>query len=143
MFQLPREATDFFGDLLYPHVTDILRSDATKPFEENKAKLGSIVAGAVITSNGKLTPDYEYISDLRAANKGDWIYLIIYMLVFTFVTNSGKVMGDFASDRKALVLGAGYVSAPVVEYLTRDSGLGITVAAALKSEADKVQWEII
>ena len=75
MFQLPREATDFFGDLLYPHVTDILRSDATKPFEENKAKLGSIVAGAVITSNGKLTPDYEYISDLRAANKGDWIYL--------------------------------------------------------------------
>ena len=63
------------------------------------------------------------------------------MLVFTFVTNSGKVMGDFASDRKALVLGAGYVSAPVVEYLTRDSGLGITVAAALKSEADKVKWE--
>ena len=37
-----------------------------------------------------------------------------------------------------LVLGAGYVSAPVVEYLTRDSGLGVTVAAALKSEADKV-----
>ena len=34
---------------------------------------------------------------------------------------------------RVLVLGAGYVSAPVVEYLTRDQGLGITVAAALKS----------
>ena len=34
---------------------------------------------------------------------------------------------------RVLVLGAGYVSAPVVEYLTRDTGLGVTVAAALKS----------
>ena len=34
--QLPREATDFFGDLLYPYVTDILKSDANKPFEDNK-----------------------------------------------------------------------------------------------------------
>jgi hypothetical protein len=25
--QLPREATDFFGDLLLPHVMNILRSD--------------------------------------------------------------------------------------------------------------------
>lgn len=28
--QLPREATDFFGDLLLPHVKDILKSDAEK-----------------------------------------------------------------------------------------------------------------
>ena len=51
---------------------------------------------------------------------------------------SVKVSGDFSSDRKALVLGAGYVSAPVVEYLTRDSGLGVTVAASIKAEADAV-----
>ena len=49
-----------------------------------------------------------------------------------------KVVGDFSSDRKALVLGAGYVSAPVVEYLTRDSGLGVTIAASIKAEADAV-----
>ena len=36
------------------------------------------------------------------------------------------------------MLGAGYVSAPAVEYLTRDFDIGITVAAAVKSEADKV-----
>lgn len=41
-------------------------------------------------------------------------------------------MGDFSSSKKALVLGAGYVSAPVVEYLTRDSELGVTVASAMK-----------
>ena len=39
---------------------------------------------------------------------------------------------------KALVLGAGYVSAPVIDYLTRDTGLGVTVAAALKEEANKL-----
>ncbi|XP_013792534.1 alpha-aminoadipic semialdehyde synthase, mitochondrial-like, partial [Limulus polyphemus] len=33
--QLPREATDFFGDLLYPYTFDILKSDATKPLEEH------------------------------------------------------------------------------------------------------------
>jgi len=115
--QLPREATDFFGDLLYPYVTDILKSDANKPFEDNKEKMGPIVAGAVITSNGKLTPNFEYIADIRESN-------------------SAKMVGDFSSDKKALILGAGYVSAPVIEYLTRDKDLGVTVASALKSEAD-------
>ena len=51
---------------------------------------------------------------------------------------SVKISGDFSSDKKALVLGAGYVSAPVIEYLTRDKDLGVTVAAAIKSEADAV-----
>ena len=53
--------------------------------------------------------------------------------------NTSKVpLGDYSSKKKALVLGAGYVSAPVVEYLTRDPEVGITVAAALKSEADSL-----
>ncbi len=39
---------------------------------------------------------------------------------------------------QVLILGAGYVSAPVVDYLTRDAGVGITVAAALKEEANKL-----
>ena len=33
--QLPRESTDFFGDLLYPHALDILQSDATAPLENH------------------------------------------------------------------------------------------------------------
>jgi hypothetical protein len=46
--------------------------------------------------------------------------------------NQTKYVGDFSSGKKALVLGAGYVSAPVIEYLTRDPDLGVTVAAAIK-----------
>ena len=33
--QLPREATDFFGDLVYPYAFDILQSDATQPLEKH------------------------------------------------------------------------------------------------------------
>ncbi len=32
-----------------------------------------------------------------------------------------------SSDKKVLILGAGYVSEPVVEYLTTDSNVSITI----------------
>ena len=119
--QLPREATDFFGELLLPHVENILKSSADKEFDEaERKKMGDIVAGSVITTNGRLADKFKYIADLRREK------------------NAAMLEGDFSSEKKVLVLGAGYVSAPVVEYLTRDTGLGVTVAAALKSEADKV-----
>jgi alpha-aminoadipic semialdehyde synthase len=70
--QLPREATDFFGDLLLPHVFDVLQSDATKPFEEHK--FTNVIEGAVITSNGKLTKNFEYIQDLR--NQRKWVFIV-------------------------------------------------------------------
>merc|ERR1712025_725356 len=82
--------------------------------------MGPIVAGSVITTNGKLADKFKYIADLRREK------------------SAAMIEGDFSSASKVLVLGAGYVSAPVVEYLTRDQGLGVTVAAALKSEADKI-----
>jgi hypothetical protein len=41
-----------------------------QPFEEHeREKMGSVVAGAVITSNGKLTKDFEYIADLRKSQE--------------------------------------------------------------------------
>ena len=32
-----------------------------------------------------------------------------------------------SADKKVLILGAGYVSEPVVEYLTKDSNLSVTI----------------
>ena len=46
--------------------------------------MGSIVSGAVIASNGKLTEKFEYISDLREAN----------------MNGHSQVNGDFKSDKK-------------------------------------------
>ncbi|XP_046658109.1 alpha-aminoadipic semialdehyde synthase, mitochondrial-like [Daphnia pulicaria] len=117
--QLPREATDFFGDLLLPHVFDVLQSDATKPFEEHK--FTNVIEGAVITSNGKLTKNFEYIQDLRNQRN----------------LAKHRILGDYdAQTKRVLLLGAGYVSAPVVEYLTRSNDVVVHVASALRDEAD-------
>ncbi|PNF15025.1 Alpha-aminoadipic semialdehyde synthase, mitochondrial [Cryptotermes secundus] len=120
--QLPRESTDFFGDLLYPYAFDILQSDATQPLE--KHNFSPSVAGAIIASNGKLTPNFQYIQDLRLANR----------------SSRHKVSGSDgeAPASRVIVLGAGMVSAPLVEYLHRGNNLNITVASALKAEADAI-----
>lgn len=65
--QLPLESTDFFGDLLYPIALDILQSDASKPLEAHN--FSAPVYGAVIASNGELTPNYNYIAELRESAK--------------------------------------------------------------------------
>ncbi|KAG6453059.1 alpha-aminoadipic semialdehyde synthase, mitochondrial [Manduca sexta] len=115
--QLPRESTDFFGDLLYPYAQDIMNSDATKPLDQHN--FTSVVHGAIITSNGKLTPSYEYINELRMANN----------------RSRHKVEGN-DQQTPVVILGSGLVSAPVVEYLARDKNIAVTVASQVKEEAD-------
>ncbi|XP_063854254.1 alpha-aminoadipic semialdehyde synthase, mitochondrial-like [Scylla paramamosain] len=116
--QLPREATDFFGSLLLPHMYDILQSDATAPFvpEQHTRE----VAGAVITNGGKLTPNFEYISELRHQ------------------TRASHKAAVAQCSHQVLVLGAGYVAGPVVDYLSRDVDTSIILASELKAEADEL-----
>lgn len=119
--QLPLEATDFFGSLLLPHMYDILQSDISKPFEDHS--FTNEISGAIITSGGQLTPNFQYIEELRTKSK----------------RASSKAAVDMASkEKKVLVLGAGYVSPPLVEYLARSPNTGITVASGLRDEADAI-----
>ena len=46
--------------------------------------MGAVVSGSVITSNGQLTPNFEYIADLRAANEA----------------KTNVIPGDFNSEKK-------------------------------------------
>uniref|UniRef100_A0A8C9TJC7 Aminoadipate-semialdehyde synthase n=1 Tax=Scleropages formosus TaxID=113540 RepID=A0A8C9TJC7_SCLFO len=82
--QLPIEATEYFGDRLFPYIWEMVRD-------------------AVIASNGKLTPKFEYIQRLREKREHAQIL---------------KVSGR----NRVLLLGSGYVAGPVIEYLTRDPG---------------------
>ncbi|RWS12979.1 Alpha-aminoadipic semialdehyde synthase-like protein [Dinothrombium tinctorium] len=113
--QLPLEATEAFGDMLFPYIDDIINSEANKPFEEER--MHPVVKGAVIASNGKLTPNFEYIMDLRRMR-------------------ATEAAGEKSTS--ILVLGAGYVSSPLVEYLTRDQSLHVTVASALHGQGEAV-----
>lgn len=56
-----------FGNILKDWVADIARSDMNKPL--NQQGLTPQVRKSVIALNGKLTPDYEYINELREKNK--------------------------------------------------------------------------
>jgi len=116
--QLPRESTDFFGQQIMPYIADIIKSNA----KDKNQLLCPEVASAVICSNGSLAPNYEYISEMRKSNKE-------------------KLEGQStmaAKAQKVLVLGSGYVSEPLVEYLLRNQNTGIVLASAVKNEADAI-----
>ncbi|XP_034184998.1 lysine ketoglutarate reductase/saccharopine dehydrogenase [Osmia lignaria lignaria] len=116
--QLPKESTDFFGNLLYPYALDIIKSDARVPLEEHN--FTPAVHDAIIASNGRLTSNFEYIQELRLLNQ----------------RSKHKADNSEVQNKKVVVLGAGYVSAPLVEYLHRDSKIHLMVASQLKEEAD-------
>ncbi|CAF0842961.1 unnamed protein product [Rotaria sordida] len=115
--QLPLEATSFFGSRLLPLIPQILQLDATKNFE-TQTNIPRVIRDAVITANGQLTSKYAYISKLREQRR-----------LKEMESSSGK---------RILILGAGFVSGPVVEYLTRNEKVHVTVASAIQQEADRL-----
>ncbi|CAH1999537.1 unnamed protein product [Acanthoscelides obtectus] len=118
--QMPRESTDFFGDLLFPFTHDILQSNAQEPLEQHN--FSPVVHGAIIASNGQLTPNYEYIQELRKSQ--------------IKMRHKDSYKGD--NTKNVLIVGAGRVAAPLVEYLNRDKTLGITVACEQRELGDNL-----
>ncbi|XP_057692582.1 alpha-aminoadipic semialdehyde synthase, mitochondrial-like [Corythoichthys intestinalis] len=112
--QLPIEATEYFGDRLFPYIWEMLPSDATRPLDQED--FSPQVRDAVITSNGALTPKFEYIEKLRQQQEKSQI-----------LKKGGM--------KRVLVLGTGYVSGPVVEYLTRCDKTQLTVASVSMKQA--------
>nr|XP_013217702.1 alpha-aminoadipic semialdehyde synthase, mitochondrial isoform X2 [Ictidomys tridecemlineatus] len=111
--QLPIEATEYFGDMLYPYVEEMLLSDASQPLESQN--FSPVVRDAVITSNGTLTDKYKYIQKLRESRE--------------------RVQSiSMSTKKKVLVLGSGYVSEPVLEYLSRDRNIEITVGSDMMNQ---------
>ncbi|HQQ13264.1 MAG TPA: hypothetical protein PK855_08870, partial [Bacteroidales bacterium] len=58
--ELPREASQGFGDALFPYVKAIAEADFEQSFDD--LKLPNPIKKAMILHKGKLTPSYEYIS---------------------------------------------------------------------------------
>jgi hypothetical protein len=67
--QLPRESTDFFGDLLLPYAMDILKSDASRPLEGQD--LSSTVHGVRKISIFKIL-NYIYFLNFAGHNHKQW-----------------------------------------------------------------------
>ena len=67
--ELPYESSIHFGEKLLPFLIDVANSDINKPFDQQIDDYAKEIKGAIITSNGKLTPKYEYIKHLRIHNE--------------------------------------------------------------------------
>ncbi|XP_025907456.1 alpha-aminoadipic semialdehyde synthase, mitochondrial [Nothoprocta perdicaria] len=115
--QLPIEATEYFGDMLFPYIEEMLLSEGSEPLENQN--YSSVVRDAVIASNGSLTAKYEYIQKLRE-------------------TREYAQLQNMDNKKRVLLLGSGYVSGPVLEYLTRDSNIDITVASVMKEQLEQL-----
>jgi alpha-aminoadipic semialdehyde synthase len=59
--ELPREASEYFGDVLMQYIPTIAQADYTVPFEE--LALPPEIKRAVIVYQGELTPDYRYLEE--------------------------------------------------------------------------------
>uniref|UniRef100_A0A3Q1I166 Uncharacterized protein n=1 Tax=Anabas testudineus TaxID=64144 RepID=A0A3Q1I166_ANATE len=117
--QLPIEATEYFGDRLFPYIWEMVRHlliSASVSWLSLQWE-----STAVITSNGVLTPKFEYIAKLRERRE------------------KAQIMKK-SGIKRVLLLGSGYVSEPVVEYLTRNEKIQITVgeSSVLLKQAEEL-----
>lgn len=65
--QMPNEATEQFGNLLYPFIPDMLNCATDQSFKSLECR--EEIKRAIITSEGELTPDYKYIQKLRIESR--------------------------------------------------------------------------
>ena len=67
--EMPKEASNWFGQNLCRFVKQVANSDPKKSWEDQKSELPIEIYNATLTSHGKLTPMYEYIAELREINE--------------------------------------------------------------------------
>jgi len=61
--ELPRDASQHFSHKLIDYIRELAWDDANKPFEE--ITINNEIKNAMETCHGKLTPNFEYIEQLR------------------------------------------------------------------------------
>jgi len=59
--ELPRESSEAFGRALLPFIPALATCDFSKPFDE--LNLPPELKRAIITHQGELTPDFEYLNN--------------------------------------------------------------------------------
>uniref|UniRef100_A0A8R1UD23 Saccharopine dehydrogenase (NAD(+), L-glutamate-forming) n=1 Tax=Pristionchus pacificus TaxID=54126 RepID=A0A8R1UD23_PRIPA len=119
--QMPIEATEQFGNLLFPYIPDMLNCATDQNFTRLQCK--EEVKNAIITSDGKLTPNFEYIADLRAQKASQ-------------SHHKSRVMG--VDDKKVLLLGAGMVSGPFADFYSKQDKVSLTVATESQHDGQKL-----
>ncbi|KAJ3014640.1 UNVERIFIED_CONTAM: hypothetical protein HDU68_000188 [Siphonaria sp. JEL0065] len=103
--EMPLEASEYFGNSLYNQIKQLVQGNFEHP----------VLKGATITgADGSLVKRHEKLQDLvEEYGQG------------ATVSQNGRV----------LLLGSGYVSAPLVDYLLRNTHTSVTIASNSAAEA--------
>ena len=128
--ELPKDASDFFGAMLYPAMKDIIKELQTQKFDREASSLfakNETLKSAMITEKGKLTAPFIRLQPLldqveEAAPNVDATDVVL-SLESAANTKPEKL-------QKILLLGKGLVSGPVIAYFEGKPGYMMTVAAA-------------
>ena len=67
--ELPREASQSFGDMLYPYVPELASADFSKTFDA--LELGEVLQRAVIAHCGQLTQRYRYLQNRVTSERNE------------------------------------------------------------------------
>lgn len=113
--EFPKEASSDFGDGLLPLIEKVSVSNGNASLEQQAKELGPEIYNAVITNKGKLTPNFEYISTLRASKEA-----------------------QTEKKRSVLVFGGGMTSGPCVRHLLNDPMNQVTLVDSSQSNLDFV-----
>lgn len=62
--EMPKEASNHFGEKLYPFAKVVVKSDPSLPFEK-MTDIPNEIRNAIICCHGELTPNYSYIMRMR------------------------------------------------------------------------------
>jgi len=65
--ELPKDASDHFGEKLVPFMEALVKSDGSVPYEEQD--LIDELKSAMICTQGQLSPSFKYISEIRKINE--------------------------------------------------------------------------
>ncbi|KAL3894789.1 MAG: hypothetical protein SGCHY_005070 [Lobulomycetales sp.] len=106
--ELALESSEFFSTALFPHVVKMI---------ENRFQSDPVLARSIITNpDGTLADAHKSLQE--ALDK--------------------SVSEKRSSEKSVLVLGSGYVSSPLVDYLLKHTGVTVTVASNNLEEATRV-----
>lgn len=61
---MPKEASNHFGEKLFPFAKAVVNSDPTLPYEQIN-DIPPEIKNAIICAHGELTPPYRYIMRMR------------------------------------------------------------------------------
>ncbi|TPX69014.1 hypothetical protein SpCBS45565_g02736 [Spizellomyces sp. 'palustris'] len=106
--ELPLEASEYFSNALFPFINQLVQGNHDHPV---------LKRATIATSEGKLAPARTKLYDVLAKH-GQGI----------------KVK----ANQRVLLLGSGFVSAPLVDYLLRAPNRSVTIASNMPKEAKEL-----